>query len=119
MIKVFYDGKCGLCTKEINHYKKIAPKNIFSWIDITEIDQSVIAKENLDVISCLKALHVKDNNDKLHIGIDAFIIIWSQLKRWRKLATIVKLPLIYNFAKIIYSLFAKWRFNRLDHCKIK
>lgn len=59
MIKVFYDGKCGLCTKEINHYKKIAPKNIFSWIDITEIDQSVIAKENLDVISCLKALHVK------------------------------------------------------------
>ena len=22
---VFYDGKCGLCSKEINHYKKIAP----------------------------------------------------------------------------------------------
>ncbi|MDE4978408.1 DUF393 domain-containing protein, partial [Francisella tularensis subsp. holarctica] len=62
---------------------------------------------------------VKDNNDKLHIGIDAFIRIWSQLNRWLKLATIVKLPLIYNFAKIIYSLFAKCRFNRLDHCKIK
>ncbi|MDE4948910.1 DUF393 domain-containing protein, partial [Francisella tularensis subsp. holarctica] len=28
MIKVFYDGLCGLCTKEINQYKKIAPKNI-------------------------------------------------------------------------------------------
>ncbi|MDE4992647.1 DCC1-like thiol-disulfide oxidoreductase family protein, partial [Francisella tularensis] len=41
MIIVFYDGKCGLCTKEKNHYKKIAPKNIFRWIDITEIDQSV------------------------------------------------------------------------------
>ena len=23
---VFYDGKCGLCSKEINHYMKIAPK---------------------------------------------------------------------------------------------
>ena len=23
---VFYDGKCGLCSKEIDHYKKIAPQ---------------------------------------------------------------------------------------------
>ena len=25
LVTVFYDGKCGLCSKEINHYKKIAP----------------------------------------------------------------------------------------------
>ena len=36
MITVFYDGKCGLCSKEINHYRKIAPSNIFNWQDITE-----------------------------------------------------------------------------------
>jgi len=35
MITVFYDGQCGLCLKEINHYKKIAPPNIFEWKDIT------------------------------------------------------------------------------------
>ena len=29
MIKVFYDGKCGLCSKEINHYRKIAGAGIF------------------------------------------------------------------------------------------
>ena len=34
LIKVFYDGKCGLCSKEINYYKKIAPKNTFEWYDI-------------------------------------------------------------------------------------
>lgn len=119
VIKVFYDGKCGLCSKEINHYKNIAPENIFEWIDITEISEESLNKENLDTLSCLKLFHVKDNEGKFHTRVDAFIIIWNQLNKWRKLATIVKLPLIYSFAKIIYSLFAKWRFNRLTHCKIK
>jgi glutaredoxin-related protein len=36
MITIFYDAKCGLCSKETNHYKKIAPENIFEWIDITQ-----------------------------------------------------------------------------------
>ena len=35
-IKVFYDGKCGLCSKEINYYKRIAPKNTFEWYDIAK-----------------------------------------------------------------------------------
>ena len=29
MIKVLYDGKCGLCNKEISYYKKIANNKIF------------------------------------------------------------------------------------------
>ena len=36
LVTVFYDGKCGLCSKEINHYRKIAPENVFDWQDITE-----------------------------------------------------------------------------------
>jgi DNA-binding transcriptional LysR family regulator len=33
-IKVFYDGKCGLCSKEINYYIRIAPINTFDWYDV-------------------------------------------------------------------------------------
>ena len=40
-ISVFYDGKCGLCDKEISHYKKIAPPEIFNWQDITECDKQL------------------------------------------------------------------------------
>ncbi|MFT7460831.1 MAG: hypothetical protein ACI909_003521, partial [Planctomycetota bacterium] len=36
MIRVFYDGKCGLCSKEINHYRRIARNGVFNWPDITE-----------------------------------------------------------------------------------
>ena len=34
MIKVLYDGKCGLCNKEISYYKKIANDKKFKWLDI-------------------------------------------------------------------------------------
>ena len=34
MIKVLYDGKCGLCNKEISYYKKIANNKKFKWLDI-------------------------------------------------------------------------------------
>ena len=33
MIKVFYDGKCGLCSKEIGHYMKISPPKTFIWLE--------------------------------------------------------------------------------------
>ncbi|MEC9079196.1 MAG: DCC1-like thiol-disulfide oxidoreductase family protein, partial [Pseudomonadota bacterium] len=31
MITVFFDGKCGLCSREIRHYQKIAPAERFCW----------------------------------------------------------------------------------------
>ena len=34
MITIFYDGKCGLCSREINYYKKIAQVDKFQWLDI-------------------------------------------------------------------------------------
>ena len=33
-IKVYFDGNCGLCSKEINYYRKIDKKNIFEWVNI-------------------------------------------------------------------------------------
>jgi len=116
MIKVFYDGKCGLCSKEINHYKKIAPQNIFDWIDVTE-NLEILEQENLTLEQTLKLLHVKDKNCKLHIGTNAFIVIWKELKRWRVLAFFVSLPIIKQVANIVYKTFANWRFKRLSYCK--
>jgi len=34
MIEVFFDGKCGHCSKEIAYYQNIAPSGIFAWMDI-------------------------------------------------------------------------------------
>lgn len=113
MIKIFYDGKCGLCSKEINYYKKVAPKGLFVWIDITS-SNDILEQENLNLEETLKLLHAKDNKGKLHIGVDAFIMIWQQLKYWKILAAIVSLPIIRQIANVGYEIFANWRFKRIN-----
>jgi predicted DCC family thiol-disulfide oxidoreductase YuxK len=117
MITVFYDGKCGLCCKEINHYRKIAPRGIFAWQDITQCADE-LKQAGVSLAQGLKWLHAKDDNGQLHVGVDAFILIWKQLKRWRILATFVALPLIRQLANIAYLAFANRRFKRLKHCQL-
>ncbi len=117
MIKVFYDGKCGLCSREINHYKKVAPKGIFDWIDITS-SADILIKKNLNYSDTLKLLHTRNDEGKLFIGLDSFILIWQQLKYWKILANIVSLPIVKQITNIVYKAFASWRFKRLSYCKI-
>ena len=33
-IKVFYDGQCNICNKEINFYAKIDKNKNFDWVNI-------------------------------------------------------------------------------------
>ncbi len=117
MITVFYDGKCGLCSKEINHYRDIAEDGVFDWQDITQ-STAALHKEGISLSQGLKLLHAKDEHGNLYVGIDAFILIWKQLKRWKILALIATIPIINSILKFAYKHFANWRFNRLTHCQI-
>ena len=115
-ITVFYDGKCGLCSREINHYRNIAPNDLFDWQDITK-SADRLGEEGIALAEGLKCLHAKDGNGKMHVGVDAFILIWIQLKRWRVLAILVSLPLIKQITNFAYKTFASWRFKRLAYCQ--
>ena len=117
MITVFYYGKCGLCSKEINYYRKIAPNDIFDWQDITK-SADALKKEGISLTEGLKLLHAKDEKGLMHVGVDAFILIWMQLRQWRFLATFVRLPAIHQIANIAYTVFANLRFKRLENCQL-
>jgi len=116
MITVFYDGKCGLCRREIDHYRRVAPKNIFVWQDIT-MDATALEKLGIAYADGLKLLHARDAQGKLYVGVDAFLLIWRQIPRWRMLAAFVSLPFVRTLAKLLYRSFAAWRFKRLSHCQ--
>ena len=117
MKTVFYDGKCGLCSKEINYYRKIAPEGIFKWHDITESADD-LKSEGVSLSEGLKLLHAKDEKGQMHVGVDAFILIWKPLKRWRILAAFIGLPIIRPLADMAYRAFADRRFKRLEHCQL-
>ena len=116
MIIVFFDGKCNLCSKEINYYRKIAPKDIFDWQDIN-IKGNDFIKMGIKTSDGLKILHVLDNN-VLYVGVDAFIKIWNNLSYWKILGMLVSLPVIKQMVGLAYRVFANWRFSRLEHCII-
>lgn len=117
MIIVYYDGKCGLCAKEINYYRRIAPSGLFDWQDITQHQDDLISS-GISLVDGLKLLHAKDSRGQIHVGLDAFILIWRQLRRWRVLAGLINLPIIRQVANRVYISFAEWRFKRLEHCQI-
>ena len=119
MIQVYYDGKCGLCSKEINHYRKVAPSGVFAWKDVTEPQYAAeLKEEGISLAEGLMSLHAKDTVNNLHKGVDAFILIWSNLKRWKFLSFLVSLPVIKQCARFVYRKFAEWRFKRLAHCQL-
>ncbi|MEM6780586.1 MAG: DUF393 domain-containing protein [Pseudomonadota bacterium] len=113
-IEVFYDGACSLCAHEINHYKAIAPSDIFVWIDITQ-DMERFKSLGFTQEQGLKALHAYTVNGIMHIGVDAFIVIWKELKRWKVLAALINLPFIRHIAQFFYKHFAAWRYKKLGY----
>jgi predicted DCC family thiol-disulfide oxidoreductase YuxK len=114
MIHVFYDGKCGACRREIQHYMRIAPQNTFVWVDIT-VAPEIFTELGYKVSDGLMALHVRDAAHKMHIGIDAFTIIWQQLPRWKLLGSMINLPIIRPLANHAYRVFAAWRFKKMGY----
>lgn len=106
--KVYYNNGCSICKFEINHYKKIS-KNI-DWIDISTNN---IAKKDTQMKAkiLLRRLHLI-KKDKLYKGIDAFIILWSEIPKYRFLAIFVKIPIIYHLSWFLYEFFALFLFYK-------
>jgi predicted DCC family thiol-disulfide oxidoreductase YuxK len=116
MIRVFYDGKCGLCRREIDHYKRIAPQNIFEWIDITVHPESLV-ELNVTIQDGLRLLHVQGRDGKICQGVDSFLLIWENIPRFRWLARIVRIKPCYTLAAFLYKKFAAWHFTHMGYQK--
>ena len=100
--KVYFNNSCSICRMEINHYKKFNEK--LGWIDVTNNKeaQKETAKSSAELI---RRLHVEQDG-KIYQGIDAFLIVWSRLPKYRWLYKLVKTPGIYHASYISYECLA-------------
>ena len=103
--------------QEINYYRRIAPKNTFNWVDITKTPGE-LDKFEIKLSDGLRLMHVADSRGNIFTGVDAFIIMWKQIKYWKILGFFVSLPIVKQIANLLYQYFADWRFNRYEHCLI-
>ena len=117
VIKVFFDGVCGQCSKEISHYKNIAPPSTFLWLDVAS-DPDAMKEYNVTQAEALLYLHVVDEFDQIHLGSSAFALIWKKLPGWRSLGLFISLPIIKSATNQIYIFFANRRFKSKTHCQL-
>lgn len=117
MISVFYDGKCGLCAREIAYFKKRRPKTSIAWHDIARHPESLEGR-GISQSEALMFMRVESADGRLHSGVDAFVVMWGQFRGWAMLARLLALPGFKTLAACAYRFFAHRRFARHTHCRL-
>ena len=118
MIKVFYDGNCSICNREINFYKKLNSASTILWFDIHKCRKELkIIKKTKK--TCLKSLHVVDDKHNIYTEVDAFLIIYKNISSLKFLYYLFNFKMIKFFLNFFYRIFDNYRYKKLyDSCKL-
>ena len=114
-VTMLYDGSCPLCSREVNHYRKIDRHGAVNWVDIA-LDQTILNQHNITFEAAMRHLHVLTVNGSIVKGAYAFAEIWRALPYYRYLAKLVSLPGVLPVLNRAYLRFASWRYNRRMRC---
>lgn len=107
-IKIYYDGLCHLCSREINHYRRQSGAEKIGFIDITDLEFDAVA-EGLDPQAVHRELHVRREDGSVVVGVDAFLEIWSVLPRYHFAEKIGRKAPMRNILEAGYFVFARVR----------
>ena len=111
MIKVLFNDSCSICSKEINHYKSL--DNNINWIDINDLELSrkISGKNHKEL---LRRLHVIKDNE-VYSGVKAFAIMWQNIPKYRWIAKLVLLPVVYHLTIVLYEIVAYFLYLKNKH----
>ena len=110
---VFYDGGCGLCTKEINHYRRYDRNQDIDWVDI-QSGSNWLSLLGIPQSDALRELHVLRWDGVVVKGAAAFASMWSRLPRYSWLGKLLYRFHMLPMADWFYRKFATWHFK--NHC---
>ena len=110
-IKGYFNESCSICRAEINHYKKI--NSSIDWVDVIN-NKDALNETKLSSKDLIRRLHIIKNK-KLYKGLDAFLIVWEEIPKYKLLSNFAKLPIIYHIGYLIYEFFALLLFYKNKH----
>lgn len=110
-LKVFFDGGCPLCRREIQHYRNLDASVPIEWIDVTGPERPLEGYD-LTLEEALRRFHVLDDHGQFHTGAHGFMILWDQLPYYRHLARLVRVLRLVPGAERVYVRFADWHYRR-------
>ncbi len=101
-LRIYYDGLCPICSKEIEVYRKQNKSHRAEFIDIAApgFDAS---KEGLNPDDVLEKFHVKTVDGTILQGVPAFIEIWKTLEIWKPLQVAAESKLLRPLFDVGYK----------------
>ena len=100
-VRVLYNASCPICNFEIKHYQKYVDKANLA-IDFDDLNGANIADWSISPDKAARRLYVS-RGDQTVSGIDAFIILWGEMPRYRWLFHFIRQPVIKQFSGLIYD----------------
>lgn len=101
-----YHGACPICGTEVSHYKTYCAKKALrlGWEDVsTGSDSPMLARLGIDREDAKRRMTVIASDGTVHRGVDAFLVLWREMPRYRPLARIVAVPGIYHLGCLVYD----------------
>jgi uncharacterized protein (TIGR01777 family) len=103
-LSVYYDEPCPVCRSEMAHYRAAAERAgcavQFKPIGASTYDAVSYRLSDADL---RRRLYLIDREGQMVSGVDAFLALWNALPGFRWGARLVRLPVVYQFADLVYE----------------
>lgn len=108
--RILYNAECPICNAEICHYQRYTTRRGIGF-EYDDLNTSDPAQYGVTADEAARRLHVL-HEGRVYVGVDAFVLIWSQMPRYRPLAWVVGAPVIRSIARVIYDrILAPWLYR--------
>ena len=117
-LRIFYDGQCPVCNREIQRHLRNDRLGHLQAINIAAPDFNATAY-GLDAQHVHDVMHVLTSDGQIFTAVDAFICIWRALPQRMDrliLITLLRVPPVRMLANIAYRAFAKNRIRLFGGC---
>ena len=106
-LRVFYDGACPMCQKEIAVYRRADTAGAIDWLDVSMDTSGEVLPLPRELL--LARFHVQTPIGELISGARGFIALWREVPGWRGLARVCSLPGVPFILELGYKLFLRIR----------
>jgi len=105
MVKVWFDGACPLCTREIALMRRLDRRGVITFVDVAEgADRSC----PIDRAQLLARFHAEEDGVVLS-GAAAFAAMWRAIPLLRPLGLAARNPTVLTVLEAAYRRFLKLR----------
>jgi predicted DCC family thiol-disulfide oxidoreductase YuxK len=106
-LTLFFDGKCILCYREVNHYLKLDKDDLLRPIDISS-DHFSADDYGLDEREININMHAMDESGNIFVGVDTFAEIWKRVPYYNKVSSVLENKTIRPALSLGYKVFAEY-----------